>query len=106
MPYLPGRPSPKYFNGYNPFQQECWQAWDTAYMSHYFGYEDTRQSTPGEDQINRSNYESWKVKFHTAWEKEALRDPETRGLEEGEYTEHLMQFLYEQFKRTQGKHGK
>ena len=99
-PYSPGRPPPLAFSGYNPHQRACWEALDTVYHAHYFGYGDTRQPTPGRS-VDPVRYAAWEKKIDAAWEKESKRDAETRGLTTAELGKGLSGHLYERFIRAE-----
>lgn len=102
-PYRPGDPPTRGYTGYTAYQEACWQAMDTVYHAHYFGYGDTRQPTPGGTMDSR-RYTSWMKQFDEAWAKEAERDPKTRGLTGTELGESLMRHLYERFLQAAVNH--
>lgn len=98
-PYLPGQAPELGYTGYSPYQRACWEAFDTVYHAHAFGYSETRQPTPS-IAIDQKRYEAWRERFDLAWKNEAHRDQGTRGLTGVELGENAMRHLYERFCRA------
>ena len=98
-PYKPGDPPKRAFSGYSVSQESCWQAVDTVYHAHYFGYADTRQPTPG-GAVDPVKYTNWQRKLEAAWTVESNRDVATRGLTCQDLGDNAMRHLYERFQRA------
>lgn len=94
FPQFPGYTTLRQFEGYDPYQQALWEAFEDMFYARVGGYRHTRMPSPGR-RFDQDAFNAWKAKAIKAWQSEATRDAKTRGITEGDMDASQWLCLYE-----------
>lgn len=100
FPHFPGITTQRQFEGYSPYQEALWKAFEDTYFARVGEYEHTRMPTPGKE-FDEDRFRTWQLKTINAWASEATRDAKTRGLTKEDLPESLWLSLYERLLAAQ-----
>ena len=92
--HFPGTEAKRHFEGYSPYQQILWEAYDDSYHARVFGFGHTRKPFPGAV-YNDARFKAWRNKMLNQSYVEAQRDAGTRGLVREDFTDSELLYLYE-----------
>ena len=105
-PFAPGTTSHRTWDRtcYDARQWALWQAFEDSYYSAVGNYSHCRKPLPGAP-LDMARFETWQRKLVLAWDKESMRDTNTRGIDVADWPQDLWLYLYQRMLGAPGAGG-